>query len=62
MLQQLSPSARIVVTASSVHNPATGDPGAQATLGDLSGLQRGGAMADGGTFDAAPLETSNPTG
>ncbi|CAJ1373309.1 unnamed protein product [Effrenium voratum] len=53
MLQQLSPSARIVVTASSVHNPATGDPGAQATLGDLSGLQRGGAMADGGTFDAA---------
>lgn len=33
MLQQLSPSARIVVTASSVHNPATGDPGAQATLG-----------------------------
>lgn len=33
MEPSLSPTARVVVTASSVHNPATGDPGKQATLG-----------------------------
>ena len=33
MEPSLSPPARVVVTASSVHNPATGDPGKQATLG-----------------------------
>ena len=33
MEEQLAPTARVVVTASSVHNPATGDPGKQATLG-----------------------------
>eukprot|EP00439_Symbiodinium_sp_Y106_P068537 s512_g11.t1 len=53
--KQLAPMARIVVTASSVHNPKTGDPGAQATLGDLSGLYKfgkGASMVDGGAFDA----------
>lgn len=50
MEPSLSPTARVVVTASSVHNPATGDPGKQATLGDLSGLGKG--MVDGSTFDA----------
>lgn len=52
---QLSPEARVVVTASSVHDPATGDPGAQATLGDLSGLGRAGAaglMVDGAAYDS----------
>jgi len=54
---QLSPEARIVVTASSVHDPATGDPGSQATLGKLAGLEpgkfgRGGAaMVDGEAFN-----------
>lgn len=33
MEEQLAPTARVVITASSVHNPATGDPGKQATLG-----------------------------
>jgi len=53
--EQLSPQARVVVTASSVHDPATGDPGAQATLGDLSGLGRagaGGLMVDGGKYNS----------
>ncbi|CAE7390554.1 PORB, partial [Symbiodinium natans] len=52
---QLAATARIVVTASSVHNPKTGDPGAQATLGDLSGLYqfgKGASMVDGGAYDA----------
>jgi len=55
---QLSPEARIVVTASSVHDPATGDPGAQAGLGKLVGLEPGrfgkggAAMVDGGAFNA----------
>lgn len=38
MKKQLAPEARVVVTASSVHNPATGDPGKQATLGALDHL------------------------
>ncbi|CAK9042663.1 unnamed protein product [Durusdinium trenchii] len=50
MKKQLAPEARVVVTASSVHNPATGDPGKQATLGDLSGL--GKFMVDGSSYDA----------
>lgn len=53
---ELASDARIVVTASSVHNPATGDPGPQAALGDLhglaSGLGRQAPMVDGGVFNA----------
>mmetsp|Transcript_37691 Transcript_37691/g.88166 ORF Transcript_37691/g.88166 Transcript_37691/m.88166 type:complete len:391 (-) Transcript_37691:207-1379(-) len=50
-----SPAARVVVTASPVHDPTSGggNVGSTATLGDLSGL-RGGAgftMVDGGLFD-----------
>lgn len=56
LMQDLSPSARVVMTASSVHDPATGDPGSQATLGDLSGLAAGfgsnSFMVDGGAYDA----------
>jgi len=58
MRPQLSPTARIVVTASSVHDPSTGDPGSQAGLGNLSGLEVGhfgkgaSAMVDGGSWDA----------
>lgn len=52
----LSPDARVVVTASSVHDPATGDPGSQASLGKLVGLGPGfgkdAPMVDGGAFDA----------
>jgi len=52
---RLSPKARVVVTASSVHDPATGDPGTQATLGDLSGLGKkgpAGLMVDGAAYDS----------
>lgn len=52
---RISPAGRIVVTASSVHDPATGDPGSQATLGDLSGLRPGFGkdvfMVDAGAYD-----------
>jgi len=52
---QLGTHARVVVTASSVHDPAAGDPGAQATLGDLSGFRQPravGLMVDGGAYDS----------
>ena len=48
--------ARIVVTASEVHDPTSpgGSVGAGATLGDLSGLRANGAsfeMIDGKAYD-----------
>ena len=44
MEEQLAPTARVVITASSVHNPATGDPGKQATLGlGISVISVGGS-------------------
>lgn len=55
LLDSLAPEARVVVTASSVHDPATGDPGSQATLGDLRGLGTkgpAGLMVDGGAYDS----------
>lgn len=55
LLDSLSPGARVVVTASSVHDPSAGDPGVQATLGDLRGLGAKGAaglMVDGGAYDS----------
>jgi protochlorophyllide reductase len=57
MLPLLDPRGRIVVTASSVHDPQSpgGAQGKTATLGDLTGLERDGAnfeMVDGGTFNA----------
>jgi protochlorophyllide reductase len=57
MLPFLDSKARIVVTASSVHDPQSpgGAQGQTATLGDLSGLERDGAnfeMVDGGPFNA----------
>ena len=49
-------NGRIVVTASSVHDPESpgGKQGKTATLGDLSGLERDGKdfeMVDGGSYD-----------
>ena len=50
-----SPSPRLVVTASPVHDPTSGggNVGSTATLGDLSGLASGAsfAMVDGGAYD-----------
>ena len=56
LLKQMnSDSGRIVVTASSVHDPASagGKQGSPATLGDLSGLRekKSFEMVDGGKFD-----------
>ncbi len=57
-----SPSPRIVVTASPVHDPASGggDVGAPATLGALKGLSAGPGfdMVDGGPYDADKARTA----
>ena len=51
--------ARLVITASGVHDPESpgglvqNDPATGATLGDLSGLAAGAAMADGGAYTGA---------
>ena len=51
--------ARLVITASGVHDPESpgglvqNDPATGATLGDLSGLAAGAAMADGGAYNGA---------
>jgi NAD(P)-dependent dehydrogenase (short-subunit alcohol dehydrogenase family) len=57
LLPLMSRDGRIVVTASSVHDPASpgGAQGQTATLGQLQGLERYGrdcAMMDGGPFNA----------
>ena len=57
LLPQLKSDGRIVVTASSVHDPASpgGAQGKTATLGDLTGFERDGRnfeMVDGGKFNA----------
>lgn len=58
LLPMVRPSGgRIVVTASSVHDPDSpgGSQGAKATLGDLKGLERDGRnfeMVDGNEFNA----------
>eukprot|EP00962_Isochrysis_galbana_P056728 scaffold28822_cov129-Isochrysis_galbana.AAC.1 len=50
-----SPRARLVITASPVHDPSSGggDVGARATLGDLAGMAAGPgfSMVDGGPYD-----------
>lgn len=54
-LVRLTPDARIVVTASGVHDPESpgGAQGVPATLGDLGGLRRAEfEMVDGGSFNA----------
>jgi len=57
LLDSLAPGARVVITASEVHNPASpgGSVGPGATLGDLRGLADNGAvfeMIDGSTYNA----------
>jgi protochlorophyllide reductase len=57
MLPMLASDGRIVVTASSVHDPESpgGAQGIPATLGDLHGLQQLGRnceMLDGSPFNA----------
>lgn len=57
LLPRINPKdGRIVVTASSVHDPESpgGKQGKAASLGDLTGLERDGRnfeMVDGGSYD-----------
>lgn len=57
-----SARARLVITASPVHDPSSGggDVGAPATLGDLAGMAAGPnfSMVDGGRM---PAQTRIPT-
>ena len=58
--------ARLVITASGVHDPESpgglvqNDPATGATLGDLSGLAAGAAMADGGAYNGAKAYHGKP--
>lgn len=57
LVDSLAPGARVVITASEVHNPASpgGSVGPGATLGDLRGLADDGAgfeMIDGSAYNA----------